>query len=72
MRNRMKQLARGKFEYDVPEIQFSDESLSLTVVEGDDYSGSFSLSNKKMTVRLSVYLQSLSCYCKERESHQFF
>lgn len=47
MRNRMKQLARGKFEYDVPEIQFSDESLSLTVVEGDDYSGSFSLSNKK-------------------------
>lgn len=42
----MKQLARGKFEYDIPDIQFSDESLSLTVVEGEDYSGNFTLHSK--------------------------
>ena len=56
MRNRMKQLARGKFEYDVPVIQFSDESLSLTVIEGEDYSGSFSLTSQNgMKIRGVCY-----------------
>ncbi len=46
MRNRMKQLARGRFEYEVPTIHLSDELISITVIEGEDYSGSFSLSSE--------------------------
>lgn len=41
MRKRIKQLARGKFEYAKPIISFSDESIDFSVAEGKDYSGEF-------------------------------
>lgn len=47
MRKRIKQLARGKFEYAKPEIVLSEEDIAFTVIEGEDYEGSFTIENPK-------------------------
>lgn len=43
MRKRIRQLARGKFEYVKPTVEFSEETISIHVVEGVDYTGSFGM-----------------------------
>ena len=43
----MKQLARGKFEYAKPELILSEEDIAFTVMEGEDYEGSFTIENPK-------------------------
>ena len=56
MRKRIKQLARGKFEYAKPEIVLSEEDIAFTVIEGEDYEGSFTIENPKgMKLRGIVY-----------------
>ena len=45
MRKRIKQLARGKFEYAKPELQISEEEIAFMVIEGEDYEGSFTISS---------------------------
>ena len=56
MRKRIKQLARGKFEYAKPEILLSEEEIIFTVLEGEEYEGSFTLENTKgMKLRGIVY-----------------
>lgn len=47
MRKRIKQLARGKFEYAKPELVLSEEEVEFSVIEGEDYEGSFTLENPK-------------------------
>ena len=47
MRKRIKQLARGKFEYAKPDILLSEEEIAFTVIEGTDYEGSFTIENPK-------------------------
>ena len=47
MRKRIKQLARGKFEYAKPELILSEEEIAFTVIEGTDYEGSFTFENPK-------------------------
>ena len=47
MRKRIKQLARGKFEYAKPELILSEEEIAITVMEGEDYEGSFTIENPK-------------------------
>ena len=47
MRKRIKQLARGKFEYVKPELILSEEEIAITVMEGEDYEGSFTIGNPK-------------------------
>ena len=47
MRKRIKQLAKGKFEYAKPELILSEEEIAFTVVEGADYEGSFTIENPK-------------------------
>ena len=47
MRKRMKQLARGKFEYAKPELILSEEEIAFTAMEGEDYEGSFTIENPK-------------------------
>ena len=49
MRKRIKQLARGKFEYAKPDLILSEEELVFTVLEGEDYEGSFTIENSKAT-----------------------
>ena len=46
MRKRIKQLARGKFEYAKPQLQISEEEIAFTVIEGEDYEGSFTISSE--------------------------
>ena len=43
----MKQLARGKFEYAKPALILSEEKVELTVMEGEDFEGSFTIENQK-------------------------
>ena len=45
MRKRIKQLARGKFEYAKPEIILSEEDIAFTVIEGATFEGSFAIEN---------------------------
>lgn len=41
MRKRIRQLARGKFEYTKPVLSFSEETIALEVMENSDFSGDF-------------------------------
>lgn len=47
MRKRIKQLARGKFEYAKPDLILSEEDISFDVIEGERYEGSFTIENPK-------------------------
>lgn len=43
MRNRIQQLAKGRFEYGEPAVSFSEDKIVIEVLENADYSGSFSI-----------------------------
>ncbi len=43
VRKRMKQLARGKFEYAKPQLILSEEKITFEVYEGEDYEGEFTI-----------------------------
>lgn len=43
MRKRIRQLARGKFDYVKPELTFSQESIELEATENSEQSGSFTI-----------------------------
>ncbi len=46
MRKRIKQLARGKFEYAKPELILSEEEINISVIEGEDFEGEFTISTE--------------------------
>lgn len=57
MRKRMKQLARGKFEYAKPELILSEESIAFEVYEGEVYEGEFTIeTNAHAKIRGLVYV----------------
>ncbi|MBQ6812329.1 MAG: hypothetical protein IJP06_04375, partial [Agathobacter sp.] len=43
MRKRIKQLARGKFEYAKPQLILSEEEITFEVCEGEGYEGEFTI-----------------------------
>lgn len=47
MRKRIKQLARGKFEYVKPELILSEDDIIIEVLEGEEYEGSFTIETTK-------------------------
>ena len=49
MRKRIKQLARGKFEYAKPELVLSEEEIVFSVIEGCEYEGSFTISSSNLS-----------------------
>lgn len=56
MRKRIRQIARGRFEYDQPSLSLPEEELSLTVILGQEYTGSFEItSTNHIPVRGVVY-----------------
>ena len=64
MRKRIRQIARGKFEYDKPTISFSEEELELKVIEGQDCSGSFTITcSEHIRMRGMVYSTSPRMEC---------
>lgn len=56
MRKRIKQMARGKFEYAKPELIFSEKEIAFSVIEGEEYTGEFFVENSGNTkIRGLVY-----------------
>ena len=49
MRKRIKQLARGKFEYAKPQLILSEEEITFEVCEGEVYEGEFTIENTGST-----------------------
>ena len=47
MKQKIEQLARGIFEYQLPEILLSEESLQIAAVAGERHRGSFIIKNSK-------------------------
>ena len=47
MKQKIEQLARGVFEYQLPEILLSEEQLRIAAVAGETYHGSFTIRNSK-------------------------
>lgn len=64
MRKRIRQLARGKFEYDKPSLSILEKELELVVVEGQELSGSFTIaSTSHVPIRGVVYSTSPRMEC---------
>jgi len=56
VRKRIKQLARGKFEYAKPELIFSEEKITFSVIEGSKHEGAFTIHTKEQKkIRGIVY-----------------
>lgn len=64
MRKRIRQIARGKFEYDKPLLDLPEEGLKLQVAEGQEYSGGFVVAaSSPVPVRGVVYSTSPRMEC---------
>lgn len=73
MRKRIKQLARGKFEYAKPDVILSEETIAFTVIDGEDYEGSFTItSSKEVKLRGLVYSTNprMECLTPQFEGEQ--
>lgn len=64
MRKRIRQIARGKFEYSKPVLSFSKEILEFEVIENQDASGEFTItSDNQIPIRGIVYCTSERMEC---------
>lgn len=64
VRKRIRQIARGKFENEAPALLFPGEELSITVTEGQEYTGDFEItSTNHVPVRGVVYSTSPRMEC---------
>ncbi len=64
LRKRIRQLARGKFEYTKPILSFSEKSIEIEVTESADYNGSFVLKSENgIFVRGVVYTTNSRMEC---------
>lgn len=55
MKEQINRLARGEFEYEVPQMTLSDRRLSLCAAMGKNYSGSFKLTSNTRPVKGVCY-----------------
>lgn len=58
MKDKVERLAKGKFEYEQPELLLSEEALSISVFEGEDFSGKFTVSSRDRRVMKGVVYSS--------------
>ena len=64
MRKRIRQIARGKFEYEKPSLSLPEEELSIQVIEGQEYTGNFTItSTNHVPARGVVYSTSPRMEC---------
>ena len=64
MRKRIRQIARGKFEYEKPSLSLPDEELNIQVIEGQECAGNFTItSTNHVPVRGVVYSTSPRMEC---------
>ena len=66
MKNKIKQLAKGDFKFQRPDIVFSQTHLQISVCEGEVYQGSFFIENQNGgNIRGLVYSSSFRMHCLE-------
>lgn len=73
MKNKIKKFSKGDFHTQQPEIRLPQTNLVLTIGEGEVYSGSFAIENRREgNVRGLVYPSSFRMHCKEQgfEGHE--
>ncbi|MCR5610199.1 MAG: DUF5717 family protein [Lachnospiraceae bacterium] len=58
MKDKLDEINRGKFEYQLPEIIVSEEIIDKSVGYGESYSGSFTISNDKNRVMKGIVYSS--------------
>lgn len=64
MRKRIKQLARGKFEYAKPVLSFSEEEITVEVIENSDFTGCFTIaSENNIPIRGIIYTDNPRMEC---------
>ncbi len=58
VRKRIRQLARGKFEYEKPVLSLSEDEIAIEVIEDSDYNGSFTITSENhVRLRGMVYTE---------------
>lgn len=67
MKNKIKRISKGDFEFTQPDIEFSETRIVMRIGEGEIYEGSFTLQNKlDGEIRGLVYPSSFRVRCKEQ------
>lgn len=67
MKNKIKQISKGDFKLEQPDIRFSDTQIRMSVGEGEVYQGSFLIENQKGgNIRGLVYPSSFRVHCVEQ------
>ena len=69
MKDKVERLAKGMFEYELPEVLVSEESLSVEVSAGETFCGKFSVHNRDLRVMKGVLYSSDEMLVLEE--HQF-
>ncbi len=65
MRKRIKQLARGKFEYSKPVLSFSEEEIAVEVIENSEFTGSFTITSANhVPIRGIIYTDNPRMECQ--------
>lgn len=67
MKEKIEQLARGNFEYELPRILVSEEAINITVETGSTYQGSFSIQNSEGSRMKGVLYSSSRFLCLETD-----
>ena len=66
MKNKIKQISKGDFKLEQPDVRFSESQIQISVGEGEVYEGSFYIENTKDgTIRGLVYPSSFRVHCLE-------
>ena len=58
MKDKVERLAKGMFEYELPEVLVSEEALSVEVSAGETFCGKFSVHNRDLRVMKGVLYSS--------------
>lgn len=58
MKEKVERLAKGDFEYELPELLVSEETLSISVCAGEAFCGKFSVYNRDLTLMKGVVYSS--------------
>lgn len=58
MKDKVERLAKGKFEYELPKLLLSEETIDVNVCAGESFCGKFSVYNRELTVMKGVVYSS--------------
>ncbi len=67
MKEKIEQLAKGIFKYELPKILLSEETIDITIETGSTYQGSFSIRNSENSRMKGVLYSSSRLLCLETD-----